>query len=298
MKKLLYTMMALLLSALTIMLFQGCEDRPKSPLRLSATSWAGHTPLLYLEATGRLTASNIKVTHVSQSSEALDRMQRAEFDGIIGTGYDYARLAESSEVIPVIVINRSNGAEAIFSNRSTDELKQTSETISVYVQSGSSYEMMVDTFLRHNDIEAERVVKKELNILSFIEQEKHDAPLIVMAFEPFLDELKKTGYTELANSAETPYLMIEALLVTQRSADDYEEELEVLSTLIAEAVSTFERDPRNYYDTILPYLQEQPYESFLDNARSITWVKGSPEETIRSTLKQRGMSTKSLIERD
>ena len=289
--------LALLMLAIAALVMSGCERKPESPLTLAASSWAGHSPLLYLEATGQLKAHNIRIVHVTHTSEALARMERGEIDGMAGTGYEYARLADKAETVPVILLNRSNGAEAILSNRTAEQLTQSSGPIAAYVETGSAYEMMVDTFVAHHGIDTARILKRELNILPFTEQELAREPLVVMAFEPFLGGLQAKGYTPLASSADTPYLMIEALLVTKKAADAYDGSLEMLDRLLLGAIAAFERDPEHYYAKILPYLHNQSFEDFKKNAHNISWIKEAPDDRVLQTLKARGMPIGSLIRR-
>ena len=143
---------AVLLSGLIAL--SGCAEKPDKTLNIIANSWIGYSPLFYAKEKGWLDEHDIRLSSVVSLGESLHIYQSAKLDAFAGTQYEYQTMyRKDPSVIPILLLDRSNGGDMIMGNRSLDAIKSENGPINVYLEINSINYPVFNDFIHQHKLE-------------------------------------------------------------------------------------------------------------------------------------------------
>jgi NitT/TauT family transport system substrate-binding protein len=278
--------------------FSSCSEKEKT-LRVSATTWIGYSPLYYAKEKGWLKPLNIKLLHVSSLSENLYLYEAKNSDAYVGTQYEYGILSKKDATLaPIILFDRSNGGDVVMSNVSIEILQQTKESIDAYLEMDSINKTMLEDFLvRYNlkDKEINYINRDQVRI-SILNAKKISKPTIAITYIPYDIQLQKKGFKIVASTKDNlNLLVIDALFTNQKIFNEHKNQFYQLKVAVDNALIALEQNPKEFYDTIKPYILEISYEEFLSSLDGIIWINKNLSEDLKKRMKESSFPTRSLI---
>lgn len=287
-------------SALLVMLLlTSCAKTPYEPLKISATTWIGYSPLFYAKEQGWLSPLNIKLLHVSSLSENMYLFQAGNADAYVGTQYEYSVLSKNdASMLPVMLFDRSYGGDIVMSNWSVEKLKATSRSIDVYLEMDSVNSLILKDFIKNYGLK-----DKQLNYrnedqasISLLQAPRLNRPSLVITYAPYNIALEKQGFNELASTRDgLGLLVVDALFTRTQSFEKHTEQFHQLKTLVDRAVNDLHADPYAFYQVVKPYMLEVSYEEFETSLQSIIWVNQGISDELDARIKQANFPTRGLI---
>ncbi len=265
-----------------------CTEKKHEKFVIAVNPWIGYTPLLYIKESGWFDEYNIDVLHVISLSESVKLLESDMAQAIGGTQQEYLHLSRTMKTYPAILLDHSNGGDAIYASLDMAQIKGSTTPIHTYMETGTVNELLFDLFVKKYDLNSSMFIKNDLDQYSISKLRRdgldHDAMLI--SYEPYLGQIARNGFREVANSTDHELLIVDMLLVRDKYYDKQRSQLEVINRLIGKALDDLHKDPRRYYQKIRRYLDNQSYEEFLESLKGICWIYSDSSMHIDELIKQ------------
>lgn len=287
----------ILISLISIIFLTSCVNDKKDKLRVVTSNWIGYTPLFYAREKGLLDKLNIQLLSVVSLSESLHTYKSKHADIFLGTQYEYQEIfKKDSQVVPIMLLNKSDGGDVVMSNLTLEEIKKEDKQIDVFLELSSVNSLVFDDFITKHNIK-----NKNFNYInkdqSFIAQQKEfKKPTIVISYNPYNITLEKNGLKTLETTKDNiEILIVDAMFTTNDILIKYKDELKELKKIIDIAIDDLEKDEKAYYDLIKDYLYDTSFEEFQQSLSNIKWINKNIDQNILDSLKEHNFPTKELL---
>lgn len=287
----------ILVSLMSIIFLTSCVGHKKDKLRIVTSNWIGYTPLFYAKEKGLLDKLNIELLSVVSLSESLHTYKSNHADIFLGTQYEYQEtFKRNNQVVPIMLLNKSDGGDVIMSNKTLEEIKKEDKQIDVFLELSSINSLVFDDFITKYDIK-----NKNFNYInkdqSFIAQQKEfKNPTIAISYNPYNITLEKNGLKTLETTKDNiDILIVDAMFTTNDILIKYKDELKELKKIIDIAIDELEKDEKAYYDLIQDYLYDTSFEEFQQSLSNIKWINKNIDQNILDSLKENDFPTKGLL---
>lgn len=287
----------ILISLVSIIFLTSCVNDKKDKLIVVTSNWIGYTPLFYAKEKGLLDELNIQLLSVVSLSESLYTYKSKHADVFLGTQYEYQEtFKRDNQVVPIILLNKSDGGDVVMSNLTLEEIKKEDKQIDVFLELSSINSLVFDDFITKHNIK-----NKNFNYInkdqSFIAQQKEfKNPTIVISYNPYNITLEKNGLKTLESTKDNiDILIVDAMFTTNDILIKYKDELKELKKIIDIAIDDLQKDEKAYYDLIKDYLYDTSFEEFQKSLSHIKWINKNIDQNILDSLKEHNFPTKELL---
>ncbi len=270
----------------SIFIILGCSSVEEKPLVISVDTWIGASPLYYAHAMGWLKEANIQILQADSIDENLNLYETNASDVIAGTQHEYFRLKSNhKDLIPIIVYDRSYGGDVVLSNRTIQQLIQPDAKMRVYVELDTVGEDMLHYFVAEHNLSSEQldIYNRNQEEIKGVRNHQGNESLIVVTYNPHDLVLKKQGFKEIASSKSDRYVVVDAFMASRQIYDQHKEQLQTLTILMDKAVSAYHTNPKLFYTTVKPYLNDPSFEEFEEMLANIRWINN---ETLAPIMKK------------
>lgn len=281
-----------------VLFFNSCEFNNKK-IKISTTTWIGYAPLFYAKEKDWLEPLNIKLINVVSLNENVNLFKSGNADAYVGTQYEYNLLnKENKDLIPIMIFNKSNGGDVVLSNISLEKLVKTDEVIDAYLEINSINSILLDDFFKKNKLENKIInyINEDQLTISRLDAKNTLNPTIIATYVPYNNILEKNFFIELASTKNNnDLLIIDAMYTTQNFYYENQERFIKLKKLVDMAIEKLHENPKEFYETIKPYLENTSYEDFIASLDKIIWLNKDISEDIINKLQNSDFKTKDLI---
>jgi NitT/TauT family transport system substrate-binding protein len=288
------------LCILILFSFTSCFSPYDKPLRISATTWIGYTPLFYAKEKGWLEPLNIKITNVVSLAENMALYQSGNFDAYVGTQYEYSVLSpKESSLHPVMMFDRSYGGDIVMGNISVNELKGISSAIDVYLEIDSINITLLKDFLKKYKLEEKKInyINKDQTYISRLQKSNIKNPTLIVTYSPYNNYLGKSGFQQLASTKEgLDLLVVDAMFTTDKVFDEHKQQFFDLKKVVEKSLSALEANPKEYYETIKAYLPQTSYEEFHHSLHDIIWINKTISPELYERLDKANFPIRKIIQ--
>ena len=287
------------LTTILLLSFISCSSDYDKKLKISATTWIGYTPLFYAKEKGWLKELNIKLLNVSSLSENMYLYKAGNSDAYVGTQYEYDLLSqEDKSLIPIMMLDRSHGGDMVMSNMSIQELKDTSKTVDAYLEMDSVNNTMLKDFIKSYKLESKTInyINKDQTKIGLLDAKDMKNPTIIVTYIPYNNSLEKNGFVELASTKNSLNLLVlDAMFTTTKVLRGHKKQFIELKKLIDTSVEALKKDPKEFYETIKPYMLDMSYKEFHDSLDDIIWINKEIPSELKNRMNEGNFPTRNLI---
>lgn len=267
-----------------------------SKIHISTNPWIGFTPFIYAQEKGWLENTPFRFLWLVDLSDNARLYERGFTQGFTATQYELLHFKNKNMIKPAFLIDQSYGADAIVSNRTLDEVRNTKMVVDVYLEQGSLNDDFFEAFVAEKGLQKVPFHKIDASQKSISTLEERSNPIIVISYQPYLAGLLKKGFKILASTQNMEtFFVIDALFVNEKTIQGREKEFANLKELFALGVERFQRDPHEYYETIKGYLEGQSYEEFMASTTQIKWLYQKYPNEIITHLNSQQIKTDRLL---
>jgi len=265
------------------LLLSSCSSETKhnNSLTISTNAWIGYAPLFYAKEKGYLKENNIHLLISVSLGEAADLYSVGRADMLTTTQHEYYALKDAFHLLPVILLDRSNGGDMILSNRTINEL-QKAKKITAYLEIDSVNAEMLKEFLQHYNIPLKKLhlINKDQAQIEDISAHDNEAILIV-TYTPYDISLKKKGFKVITSTKDiNSIIVIDALCSSKSIYNKRLKHLKILKTIIDRSVEELMQDKKTSYQLIKKYLRNLSYKEYLASLQSIKWINKPSKELL------------------
>jgi len=289
---------AVALIVTSILLLVVCEKNDSDPIRISVNNWIGYTPIFYIHEKG-WAGKDLRFATVSSLLESEKMFQAGMTDGFAGTQYEYYHgHAVSQSLVPAILINRSVGADGILSNVGLDALKKTKSEIPVYMEIQTVNNSLFSSFVKEYGLERlsfRKVNMDQASMAAMKPPATEETSILLITYEPYKTELKNNGFIEIASTRNIKLLVLDAIFLEEEVLDRKTETVLAFKKNLERAIAALREDPKEFYETVKPYLGNQTLAEFLSSLEGIEWLIAADSRWIDATLKENGIPPNRLI---
>ncbi len=273
----------------------GTQQHPK--ILISSNPWVGFTPFMYAQEKGWLENTPFKFIWLVDLSDNSRLHEKGFTQGFTATQYEYLHFKNKDNIVPAFLIDVSNGADALLSNRTLEQLCKSKEHVNIYLEEGSLHDDMLTAFVRecHMEKMSFQLIDSSQKSMSALEETK--SSLIMMTYEPYTSSLKTKGLQVIASTATLKtFHAVDALFVDKASISQHKDDYQNLKNIFERAKTDLRKNPKEYYETIRGYLEDESYANFMASTNQIEWLDGAPPAPIMKTLKSQKINTDALMQ--
>ena len=281
-----------------VLSFSSCvEDNKK--IKITTSTWIGYAPLFYAKEKNWLEPLNIKLLNVVSLSENMYLYKAGNADAFVGTQYEYNfLLQEDKTLIPIIIFDKSNGGDMILSNLTLDELSKTNKDIDAYLEIDSLNSILLNDFIRSNNLQDKKInyINEDQSKISRLKANEINNPTIIVTYTPYNNILEKNSFRELSSTKKSDdLLIIDGMYVKKDFYYENKETFVKLKKLVDDSIINLQNNPKEFYNTVKPYLTNISYEEFLSSLNDIIWLNKDIPTNILEKLDNSNFKTKDLI---
>ena len=282
-----------------LFVFTSCSSQPSEKLKISATTWIGYTPLFYAKEKGWLKELNIKLLNVSSLSENMYLYKAGNSDAYVGTQYEFNLLrTEDKTLRPIMMFDRSFGGDVIMSNITLEELKDTNTEIDAYLEIDSINSTLLKDFIKNYHFEDKKIkyINKDQTQISLLNAKNLLKPSLIITYVPYDYRLYKNGFKELVSTRDgLTLLVVDAMFTTSKIFNLHKNQFIELKKLVDKSIEILDKNPKEFYETIKPYMLEITYEEFQESLKDIIWINKKLSTEMQEGMKDRNFPTRDLI---
>lgn len=272
------------------------KENKDETIRISINPWVGFSPFAYAQEKGWLESTPFRLVWVVDLSDNSRLYEKGFTQGMTATQFELLHFKNPNDFATAFLIDRSNGADAIVSNYTVEELRKINGPIQLFLEQGSLNEDMFKAFIAENHLQ--NLDFKPVNIaqdkMTRVESEK--GPVVLITYEPYLSGLIAKGFKEISSTKELKtFHVIDALFVQRRYLKDNEAEFAELHAIFQKALEKYHADPKEFYETVKGYLNGQTYEEFIRSAEKIDWITIRNHDAMIQKLQEQHIDTGSLV---
>lgn len=281
-----------------VLSFSSCvEDNKK--IKITTSTWIGYAPLFYAKEKNWLEPLNIKLLNVVSLSENMYLYKAGNADAFVGTQYEYNfLLQEDKTLIPIIIFDKSNGGDMILSNLTLDELSKINKEIDAYLEIDSLNSILLNDFIRSNNLQDKKInyINEDQSNISRLKANEINNPTIIVTYTPYNNILEKNYFRELSSTKKSDdLLIIDGMYVKKDFYYENKETFVKLKKLVDDSIINLQNNPKEFYNTVKPYLTNISYEEFLSSLNDIIWLNKDIPTNILEKLDNSNFKTKDLI---
>lgn len=277
--------------------FISCSTQKDKELRIAVNSWIGYTPLFYAKEKAYLKNINIKLIPTVSLGESTDIFSVTKVDMLTATQHEYNALKTNfPTLMPIILIDRSDGGDMILSNKTIKELQNTKK-ITVLLEIDSINNELIKDFIKKYHID-----KSTLSYKNKDQSQIQDTPytqdnaIIIVTYAPYNLQLLKDGFKEIASTKDmNTLLVIDAVCVTKETFQKNKQTLLKLKKVIDTSIEEIQKDPHAAYELTKKYLGNITYEEFEHSLTMIKWIN-HPDKKLFHALEKIGYKEGNIIQ--
>lgn len=267
-----------------------------SEIRISTNPWVGFTPFIYAQEKGWLEETPFRFIWLVDLSDNARLHERGFTQGFTATQYEWLQFADRDRIKPVFLIDRSDGADAILSNRPLETLRGSPLPVKVYLERGSLNEDFFDAFVAEYSLQGVPFRQIDFSQKNIMVMGMEQEPVVIISYAPYVSELLKKGYRTIASTRTMDsFRVIDALFVDEEVLEGKEKEFAHLKKLFDLAAQRLKENPREFYETIQGYLEGQSYGEFIASTEQIRWLNGNDTEEVSAHLQEQQVDTTRLL---
>ncbi len=280
-----------------IFLLNSCSSDYDKRLKISATTWIGYTPLFYAKAKGWLDPLNIKLVHISSLAENMYLYSAGNSDAYVGTQYEFDTLkVDMKSLIPIMMFDRSNGGDLVMSNFSIEELQKTTLQLDVYLELDSINNILIQDFISKYQLSDKNINYINRDQASIKLLKNSDKPTIIVTYVPYNFTLVKNGFKEIASTKDTlDLLVVDAMFTKVEVFNEHKKQFSELKMLVDRSIKSLNKDPKEFYETVKPYMDDLSYEEFTETLNDIEWINSDMSDDLKERLNSSGFPSRDLI---
>ena len=108
--------------------------------------------------------------------------------------------------------------------------------------------------------------------------------------------MKKNGFKEiLSTKSGLDLLVIDALYTTKENFHKHKKQYIELKHFIDDAIIALSKDPKEFYTTIKPYMEDLSYDEFLASLNDIIWINSTVDDALMDRMRASSFPTKDLL---
>lgn len=265
-----------------------CSFQSYKPLKISASTWIGYTPLFYAKEKGMLDKINVDLVNIATLNENVYLYKAGSVDLFVGTQYEYQFAKEYvNSVTPIMLLDESYGGDMILSNSSLKELKESKEKIDAYLEMDSVNFTVLDSFLKYNGINEAQINYINQDPLSVQSMKMEDLKTrsLVVTYAPFDTLLKQRGLQVVASTKdEESIVVVDGIYASKKVLSEHYEQLQKLKEIVNESIDALHEDPKEYYRVIKPYMLDMSFDDFQSSLENIKWIHQEIPSNIQDIL--------------
>lgn len=282
---------------ISIFLIIGCQQKSSSyQIRISTNPWIGFTPFIYAQEKGWLDGTKFKFLWTVGLGENATLYEKGLSDGFTATQYEYFNFRSKEHLKPFFLIDRSNGADVVMSNRTIEQLKAAKEPVESFFELITLNKDIFKAFTEKYAIDPSKFELHNTDQVAMGQLGRDNKPTLFISYEPYATGLEKKGYMRISSTRELSKMqVIDAIFIDERVVSPDASEVRKLKEAFDRAVKSLQADPKEFYETIKGYMENQTYDEFMRSLGGIEWLNQNPPNGVIEHLKQQNIAVDKLI---
>jgi len=283
---------------LTIYFFsEAFKNKNDEMIRISSNPWVGFTPLAYAQEKGWLDKTPFRIVWVVDLSDNSRLYEKGFTQGFTATQFELLHFKNPSDFTTAFLVDRSNGADAILSNYSLEELRKTDQDVKVFLEQGSLHEDMFQAFVTENKLQNIKFEPVNIAQDKLAKIKTGAEPVILMTYEPYLAGLMANGWKQISSTRDLrTFFVIDGVFVKHEVLKGNEAKFAELKAIVQKALERYHANPKEFYETIKGYLNGQSYEEFVESEKKIDWITVHNSEIMIQELHEQNIDTEAMVQ--
>lgn len=286
----------ILISLISFTYYLANHTSGTAKIKISTNPWVGFAPFMYAQEKGWLENTPFEFLWLVDLSDNARMYERGFTQGFTATQYELLHLKEGNRLQPAFLIDRSFGADAVVSNKSLSEIRNSSSIIDVYLEQGSLNDDFFDAFVKEHRLDPSKFRKVDATQKSIATLQLSSKPILILSYQPYLSGLLKKGFHTVASTRTMDtFFVIDALFVNESLLQERKDDFQELKEIYHLALTQLKSNPKEFYSTVEGYLEGQSYEEFLFTTTQLQWLHQNNSDKLITHLNQQNIKTDRLL---
>jgi len=281
---------------ISLLILSSCSKKENTELKISTNPWIGYAPLFYAKEMGYLETLNISLIHNISLSESTKLYSIGKVDMIAATQHEYFALKEIGEdIVPIALLDRSDGGDIVLSNKSIDQLKN-ADQIFAYLEIDSINIDIIKDFIKHHKLDMNKIEFINADQVQITELKTiKNKNMLIVTYVPYNYNLEENGFIQLASTKDlNQIIVIDAILVNKKILITHRDKLQEFKSIINKSIYEITKNKQASYKLVKKYLDNMPYKEYEESFDLIKW-ENIPSKEILDKLKNISYESKYLI---
>lgn len=280
-------------------LLTSCSNTNSKPIVISINAWIGYSPLFYAREMGWLKEEQIELVSVVSLGESAHLFNAGSSDVFAGTQHEFFAQREAhSDLMPIMLLDKSYGGDMIMSNSSIEQLADSSQKVDVYLEVDSINHDLLNYFIAKHHIAKDRLIIHNLSQdeISLIKSSTITQPVIIVTYNPYNLELVDNGFKVIADTKSSKELfVVDAIYASSAFYNSHKDRFRQLDKIINRSLKALQDNPREYYEKVRVYLDNPSYEEFMIMNNNIVWLRPNTNQADIGSLLQIKFPIKDIV---
>lgn len=157
---------------------------------------------------------------------------------------------------------------------------------------------LLEEFIKQNGLESRdiRYINQDQAHISTLKSASIDKATLIVTYSPYNSELQKKGFMEIASTKSGfNLLIVDAMFTTTEVFQRHEKQFKELKKAVDMAVIELQKNPKQYYEKIKPYMLNMNYDEFMKSLDNIIWINDGISPELKERIKDNNFPIESLI---
>ncbi len=273
----------------------GC-DKPQTKLKTGVNAWIGYAPLVYAEARGWLDTLSAQLYTTVSLGETLFLFEDGQVDTFCATQYEYHLARHNApSLVPVMLLDRSNGGDGIVANRTLAQLKTETRPIEVYLEADSINRELFEQFVQLEGLgdKTFRLHNQDQQSNTLLDP-KRSAPMVVVTYSPYMERLLEKGFVMLANTRDMPLLVVDALFTLRDTFNQHRPVFEQMKKVLDRSIEDFRQRPEKVFPWVSAFLGINSVNELRQAMAGIEWIN-HPDPLLLQRVRRLDMPVDTIL---
>jgi NitT/TauT family transport system substrate-binding protein len=157
---------------------------------------------------------------------------------------------------------------------------------------------LLEDFIKKNGFEGRDInyINQDQAHISTLKSTSMKRPTLIVTYSPYNSELQKKGFIEIASTKDGfDLLIVDAMFTTTEVLQRHKKQFIELKKIIDMAVAELQKDPKQYYDKIKPYMLNINYDEFIKSLDNIIWINDGISPELKERAEDNNFPLEDLI---
>ena len=157
---------------------------------------------------------------------------------------------------------------------------------------------ILEDFIHHYKIDESRInyLDRDQTKISLLKSAKMKNDTLIVTYIPYNLLLEKSGFQEIISTKDgLRLLVIDAMFTTQETLQKHKSQFIAIKKYTNQALEALQKDPKEFYDKVKPYMLDMSYDDFNTAIQGIIWINKNISPELNKRMQESAFNTRDIL---